>query len=37
MGSDAEQIVRHALAPVLWVRSHEAAPLAPAFAETQMR
>lgn len=37
MGSDAEQVVRHASTPVLLVRSDEAARLAPALAEAQTR
>lgn len=37
MGSDAEQIVRHAPTPVLLVRSAEAARSAPAIAETRPR
>lgn len=37
LGSDAEQIVRHASTPVLLVRSDEAARLAPALAEAQTR
>ncbi len=37
MGSDAEQIVRHATTPVLLVRSGEAMQLAPALAETRTR
>lgn len=37
LGSDAEQIVRHATTPVLLVRSDEASRLAPALAQTQTR
>ncbi|MBC7954681.1 MAG: universal stress protein [Cytophagales bacterium] len=37
MGSDAEQIVRHATTPVLLVRSDETTGLAPALTQTQAR